>query len=117
MSGAKNDDMVQAFAPNRTDDAFCVRVLPRRTITGKNFLNAESLSPKKKLLSVNGIAITEWILRLFIYAAGLDQLLCSPGGGGMVGYIGMQYPATVVAEYDENKKDFEAGCWNRKEIE
>jgi len=44
-------------------------------------------------------------------------LLCSPGGGGMAGYIEMQYPATIVAEYDENKKDFEAGCWNRKEVE
>ena len=31
MSGAKNDDVVQAFATNRTDGAFCIRVLPRRT--------------------------------------------------------------------------------------
>jgi len=29
----------------------------------------------------------------------------------------MQNPATIVAEYDENKKDFEAGCWNREEVE
>jgi len=59
VSGTKNDDMVQAFALNRTDDAFCVRVLPRRTISSENFLNAESLSSLRKLLSVNGIAITE----------------------------------------------------------
>jgi len=59
MSGARNDDMVQAFAPNRADDVFYVRVLPRRTISGKNFLNAESMSSLRKLISVNGIAITE----------------------------------------------------------
>ena len=106
MSGAKNDDIVQAFAPNRTDDAFYVRVLPRRTISGKNFLNAESMSSLRKLISVNGIAVTEWILRFFIYAAGLGQLLCRPGGGGMAGYIEMQYPTTVIAENDEHKKGF-----------
>jgi len=58
MSEAKNDDMVQAFPPNRIDDAFCVRVLLRRTIRRKNFLNAERLSSLRKLLSVNGIART-----------------------------------------------------------
>jgi hypothetical protein len=29
----------------------------------------------------------------------------------------MQNLATIVAEYDENKKDFAAGCWNREEVE
>jgi len=71
VSGAKNDDMVQAFAPNRTDDAFCVRFLPRRTISGNNVLDAESLSPSGKLFSVNRIAITEQILGPFVHAAGL----------------------------------------------
>ncbi len=75
------------------------------------------MSTLRKLLSINGVAITHEILRFFIHAAGLDQLLCSPGGGGMVDYIEMQYPATVVAENDEHKKDFEAGCWHREEVE
>jgi len=117
MFGAKDDDIIQALSPNGTNDAFGVRVLPRRTTSGKNLFNAESLSSLRKLLSVNGIAITEQILRFFIHAAGLDQLLCSPGSGWMVGHIEMQYPATVVAENDEHKKDFEAGRWNRKEIQ
>jgi hypothetical protein len=86
-------------------------------ISAKNLLNAETLSPPGKFLSVNRIAITEQILWLFVHSAGLNQLLCSPGGGWMVGYIEMQDPTAVIAENDEHKKDPEAGCWNRKEVE
>ena len=42
--------------------------------------------------------------------------LCSPSGGGMVGYIEMQDPATVVAENDEYKEDFEVSRWYREEV-
>ena len=35
----------------------------------------------------------------------------------MVGYIEVHYSAAVVAENHEHKKDFEAGCWNREEVE
>ena len=69
-----------------------------------------------ELPAVNGITITDQILRAFIHAAGLDQLLRGPGGGWMVGYFEKQDSATVVAENDEYKKDFECGCWNRKEV-
>ncbi len=39
------------------------------------------------------------------------------GSGWIVGYINMRDSTTVVAENDEHKKDSEAGCWNRKEVE
>jgi hypothetical protein len=39
---------------------------------------------------------------LLVHATSLNQLLCSPGIGWMVGGI---------AENDEYKKDFEAGCY------
>ena len=45
------------------------------------------------------------------------KLSCGPDSGWMVGYIQMQDPTTVITENDEHKQDFEAGCWNRKEIE
>ena len=117
MSGAKHDDVVQAFPPNGADDAFCVGVLPGRTIGGKYFLNAQCFGLSAKSFAIYGIPVTDKISRLIIHSAGLDKLLCSPVSGWMVGDIEMQDPTTVVAENDEHKKDFETGCWNRKEIE
>ena len=35
----------------------------------------------------------------------------------MVSHIHMQDPTSVITENNEHKKDFETGCWNRKEIE
>jgi len=35
----------------------------------------------------------------------------------MVGHVEMHYPATVIAENNEYKQDFEAGSWNGQEIE
>ena len=43
VTGTKYDHMVQEFPPNGTDDTFCVRALPRRTIGGKDFRNSERL--------------------------------------------------------------------------
>ena len=40
----------------------------------------------------------------------------SPGGGGMVGYIEMKDPATVIIQNDQNKQDLEARSWNGQEI-
>ena len=97
MSGAKYHDMVQALAPDGANDAFCVWILPRRAIGGKNFLNAECLGLSAKVLSIYGITVTDKILRLFIHAAGLDQLLCGPGGARMIGYVDMQYPRITVS--------------------
>lgn len=112
VSGPKNDDMIQALSPNGTNDAFGVRVLPRRTTSGKNLLNAKSLSSLRELLSVNHIAIVEQVLRLLVHATSLNQLLRGPCSGRMLGYIDMQYPATVVAEDDKNKKTLKPAVGN-----
>jgi hypothetical protein len=66
--------------------------------------------------SVYGITIPKQILRAFIHAAGLDQLLRGPGGARMISCVDMQYAATVVAENDEYKEDFEVGRWYREEV-
>lgn len=96
--------MIQALSPNGTNDVLHVRVLPRRAISRQNFLNAKHPYPSGEYLSVNCIAVAEQIPRFFVHAAGLDQLLCSPGSGRMVGYIEMKDPTTVVAENDQTNK-------------
>ena len=108
--------MVQALTLDGANNAFCVWVLPRCTIRRQNFVNAEGLRPSGEYCSVNRIAITDQMLWLLVHAAGLNQLLCSPGGGWMVGYIEMHYPASVITQNHQDKQDFEARSWNRQEI-
>ena len=109
--------MVQALTPDGANNAFRERILPWRTISRQYFLNAERLCPSGEYFSVNRIAITDQILWLFVHAASLNQLLCGPGSGCLVGYIEMQDPTTVIAENDEYKEDFEASRRDSKEIE
>ena len=116
VSGPKYDDMVQALTPDGANNAFRVWVLPWRTISRQYFLNAKCPCPSGEDLPVNRIAITDQIRCLVVHAASLNQLLRSPGGGWMVGYIEMKDPATVIIQNDQNKQDFEARSWNRQEI-
>ena len=78
-------------------------------MTGCNDLrDPKRLRPSGKLISVYSIAIKDQIRRFFVHTTGLDQLLRSPGGCWIVGYIEMQHPTTVTAENDEHEKNFEA---------
>ena len=53
----------------------------------------------------------------FVDAASLNQLLRSPSGSWLVGYIKMKDPTTVITQNDQNKQDLETRCWHRQEIE
>ncbi len=79
-------------------------------------LNSEGLRPLREFPSVDRITITKQILRAIIHSAGLDQLLCGPGGARMHSSVDMQYPATVVGEDDEYEKNLEVGRWYREEV-
>ena len=116
VSGPKYDDMVQALTPDGANNAFRVWVLPWRTIYRQYFLNTKCPCPSGEDIPVNCIAIKDQILWLFVCAASFNQLLCSPGGGWMVGCIEMKDPATVITQNDQYKQDFEARSWNRQEI-
>ena len=103
MSGSKYDDMVQALTPDGANNAFRVWVLPWRTISRHYFLNTKCPCPSGKYLPVDCIAIAEQILRSFVHAASLNQLLRSPRGSWMVCNIEMQDPATVITQNGTDK--------------
>jgi hypothetical protein len=57
MPGVENNEMVQAVSSDRTDQAFGVRILPRTTGRGEQFLDAQRGDPLTDVVAVDGVPI------------------------------------------------------------
>ncbi len=49
---AEDDYVVEAFTPNRSDDALDIRILPRRTRCDENRLDPESVDAAREVVAV-----------------------------------------------------------------
>src|SRR2546422_7579331 len=58
---AEDDQVVQAFAPDRSDDSFSVGVLPGGLRSGDDLLDAQSRHPVTEPIAVDGVTISEQI--------------------------------------------------------
>ena len=58
VSFAQDENMIEAFPPDRTDQPFREGILPRAVWGGDDFLDAHAPYAAPKLLAVDGITIT-----------------------------------------------------------
>jgi len=49
----QHDDVIEALAPDRSDEAFDVGVLPRRTRRRQHFLNADGLHVIERMIAIS----------------------------------------------------------------
>ncbi len=63
MALVEGNDMIQAFPTDATDNALGIRVLPRALRCDGAFFHSQTVNPFSKVISVDGIAITQQILR------------------------------------------------------
>ena len=62
QSGAmENNDVIQALAPNGTDQALRVGVLPRILGRRQDFVNAHPFRQVTELLSINAVAVAQQV--------------------------------------------------------
>src|SRR5258708_12376430 len=73
-SSVENDDVVQAFTPNRTDQALDVGVLPRRLRSREDFAYAQPFYGLTKLSSTAGVHHALRIRHIRIHADHRDAL-------------------------------------------
>ena len=97
MAFSQHDDVIQAFPPNRSDEAFCVRILPRRLASRLNLLNLERGTLPLKRLAIDRVPIANQVSGDLVRSAGLQKLLPRSGCGWVFGDVEMQNPPTVVA--------------------
>ena len=77
-SSCQYDDVIEALAPDRSDESFDVGVLPWGARRRQDFLNADGIHVIERM-----IAIAEEVSRHLVLGKRVAKLLHGPSGGGM----------------------------------
>jgi hypothetical protein len=101
---AEDDDVVETLAPNRADQAFGERILPRTSSSRENFLDPHTLHALSEGVAVDGVSVAKEIGRGGVVGKGVHDLLSSPRRGGMLGNVEVQDPTPMVSEHDEDEE-------------
>jgi hypothetical protein len=74
----ENDHVVKTLAANRTDDAFYLGTLPRRSRRRQNFLDSYGFHICRQLTTVDSVAVPKQVTRDLLKRKGLPELLRRP---------------------------------------
>src|SRR2546422_6472780 len=114
---AEDDQVVQAFAPDRSDDSFGVGVLPGRLRRGEDFPDTDRPHDPPEIVAVGTIPIPQQVARLgAVSGKGLPDLLRGPGRGGMSRDVEGNDASAVVGENHETEEQPEGGGADDEEI-
>src|SRR2546426_12194526 len=79
--------MIQAFAPDRADEALREGVLPRALGRRQDFIDPYALHALPEPVTVDRVAIAEKIGRRGVVREGVHDLLGGPVGGWVFGHV------------------------------
>jgi len=116
MAFVKNDDMVETFVSNRTDDALDVWRLPGRARCGEHLCDPHASQAFPCDRPIGGVAIADHVARRRIPWKGLGDLLGDPDRGWVLRDAELHDSATVMAQNDEAIQDPERCGRDNKEI-
>ena len=100
----EHDHMVQALAPNGTNDPFDVRPLPGRSRCGQYLVDPHICDLLLEFLPEDGVAIAQQVARDLLKRKRLQQLLFGPFRRWMGGHIEMKNASTVNEPALERRK-------------
>src|SRR5215469_812878 len=109
--------MVQAFTPNRTDDAFDVTSLPRRPRSAEEFFDIHDRDLVAELLAIDSISISQQISRHGIKRKGFEHLLRRPFGRWMSCDVEVYDASSIVCKDNKNEEDFEPNGVDGEEVD
>ena len=98
MHLAQDNDVVQTFPPDRTDRPFTISVLPRRSRRGWPIPNAHRPKAADEDVSVDGVAVTNDVLRRYFPTTGLGELARNPFSRWARGHSQPQDLAAIVLQ-------------------
>ena len=117
MPLAKDDDVIEAVAPDGADEPLRERILPRRLRRRENFADAQALHAPPEPLAVDLVAIAEEVGRRGVVREGVHDLLGRPSGSGMLGDVEVENAPAVVGEHDEDEEHPQAGAGDGEEVD
>jgi len=101
---AEDENVIQALASDRTDQALHERVLPGAVRRREDFVDPHALHSVPKLLAVDLVTVAQEIGRRGVVREGVHDLLGGPAGGGVLGHVEVDDPPAMVGEHDENEE-------------
>jgi hypothetical protein len=114
---AQDDDVVEAVAPDRPDQAFGEGILPRAPGSREDFSDLHALHALAERVSVNRVAIAKKIGRGGVVGESVHDLLSGLRRSGMGGDVEVQDPAPMVSEDDQDEEHAEPSSGNGEEVD
>ncbi len=117
MTLVENDDMIEAFAANRPDQAFRLRILPGRPWSDDDFLDAHVRDSFPEDLARCPIAISDQKPRDFVKRERFDHLLRRPLGCRVSCYVEVNDFPAAVTEHDKGDEYSKCGRRDGEEVD
>jgi hypothetical protein len=103
MRFVQDDHVIEALAPNGSDQAFDVGILPRTRRARDDLANAHAGNSTSEQVSIDGIAIPQEPAWGGVLGEGLNDLLGGPRGGGMLSDPNVDDASTVMGQQHEDE--------------
>ena len=109
----EDQDMVEALAADRTDQALDEWILPRAVWRREDFLDLHSRHAVAELLAIDLVTVAQEMGGRRVVRERVDDLLSGPGGGGVLGHVEVDDAPAVVGEDDEGRRGRGGERWAR----
>jgi len=116
MGLAEDDDLVEQLSSKCSDDAFAIRVLPRRARRRRHVLDAHRLDGSGDALAVDAVSVSMEEARCSIEGEGIAELLRCPRRRRVGGDRDVPDATAAVLEDDEAVQEFERRRGNDEEV-
>ena len=117
MALTEDDDVVETLPPYGSHEAFSIRILPRRSRCGEDFVDTETVDPTAELVAEDAVAIAEQVLGRGVFGERLDDLLGGPGSAGALGDAEVKNATSVVSQDKEDIQNPKRRGGYREEID
>jgi len=97
---AQNDDMIEALTPDRADEPFRKRILPRALRCRDHFTDLHARQALPEDVAIDRVPIAEEVGWRAVVRKRLHDLLGRPGGGTMLGDVEVDHPSPMVGEHE-----------------
>src|SRR6202023_1188812 len=116
MRLAQDNDVVQALAPDRSDQPFGKAVWPRRGWCGRPVPDAHGAQSACDDAAIDPIPIADEVARSLIPRKCLRDLTCNPFGRGICGDVDPDEVSAVEPDDDERIEQVETDSWNNEQV-
>jgi len=114
---AEDDQVIEAFTPNGSDDALDVGSLPRRPRSGQHFPDSHGFGLLHEVSTENPISIAQQIARRGIPGKCLHQLSGGPLGGRMGRHVEVEDAAPIMGKHQKHIQDLKADRGDGEEVD